>query len=109
MTKKPGQIPSEAGGVVLAQPGTATMRAAPQASVSWPPSHNAPVNSGSAAWGPRGGFVLACTSGVMHIFLQEPSAGLYAMFASVLYGVIHALGPRRLAPTVALIGLAFIA
>lgn len=58
---------------------------------------------------PWGGCLLACTWGVMHIFLQGPSAGLYAIFASVLYGVIYALGPRRMAPTVALIGLAFIA
>ena len=58
---------------------------------------------------PWGGILLACTWGVMHIFLQGPGAGVYAMFVSVLYGVIYALGPRRLAPTVALIGFAFIA
>ena len=53
--------------------------------------------------------MLACTWGIMHVFLQGPSAGLYAIFASVLYGVIYVLAPRRLPSTVALIGLAFIA
>lgn len=58
---------------------------------------------------PWGGLLLACTWGVTHIFLQGPSAGFYAIFASVLYGVIYVVGPRRLAPTIALIGIAFIA
>ena len=58
---------------------------------------------------PWGGILLALTWGVMHVFLQGLSTGLYAIFVSVLYGVIYALGPRRLAPTVALIGVAFIA
>ncbi len=55
-----------------------------------------------------GGLLSDCTLVIMHLFLQGPRTDFYAIFASVLYGVIYALGPRRPAPTAALTGLVFI-
>lgn len=57
---------------------------------------------------PWGGLVLALTWGVMHLFLQGPSAGLYAMFAAILYGIIVTLGPRSIWATWLCVAVAFI-
>ena len=57
---------------------------------------------------PWGGLVLALTWGVMHFFLQGPSAGLYAVFAAILYGVIIVYGPRSLLAVSAIVALAFV-
>lgn len=57
---------------------------------------------------PWGGLVLALTWGATHILLQGPATGLYAMLASVLYGVVFALGNRRFASTYAMVAIAFL-
>lgn len=59
---------------------------------------------------PWGGFVLVITWGATHILLQGPHTGAYAMIASVLYGCIYSLGPRRSVPvpTYAMVAAAFI-
>lgn len=57
---------------------------------------------------PWGGLVLALTWGAVHVLLQGPAAGLYAMLAAVLYGVAFSCGDRRLVTTLALVGLAFL-
>ncbi len=57
---------------------------------------------------PWGGLLLACTWGVVHVFLQGLDAGVYAMAASVLYGLVVVYGPRRAAPLAALIAVAFV-
>ncbi len=62
---------------------------------------------GSPAF-PWGGLVLAVTWGATHVLLQGPATGIYAMGASLLYGVIYCLGNRRLASTFAIVALAFI-
>ncbi|MCT1396062.1 hypothetical protein M4D51_10025 [Microbacterium sp. p3-SID338] len=57
---------------------------------------------------PWGGLVLALTWGAVHIFLQGPATGVYAMAAAVLYGCIYAWGNRRTAPTYLLVTAAFL-
>jgi len=57
---------------------------------------------------PWGGLVLALTWGATHILLQGPATGLYAMLASLLYGLVFSLGNRRFAATSALIAVAFL-
>lgn len=57
---------------------------------------------------PWGGLLLALTWGVMHCFLQGPAAGIYAIFASVLYGVIVVYGPNRIVPLLIVVAAAFI-
>lgn len=57
---------------------------------------------------PWGGFVLACTWGATHILLRGPAAGLYAMFAAVLYGCIQSLGRRSALSTYMFIAVAFV-
>ncbi|MCJ1697911.1 hypothetical protein MT349_19180 [Rathayibacter caricis] len=57
---------------------------------------------------PWGGVLLALTWGVMHLFLQGLSGGLYAIIASVLYGLIVVHGPRRIPAVFAIVALAFI-
>lgn len=63
---------------------------------------------GGTPWVPWGGLVLAATWGVVHFLLQGPSAGAYAIVASVLYGVVYALGPRRFWPSVVLVAVPFL-
>lgn len=57
---------------------------------------------------PWGGFVLALTWGAVHILLQGPAAGVYAMAAAVLYGCICAWGPRRALSTYLIVTATFI-
>jgi hypothetical protein len=57
---------------------------------------------------PWGGLVLGLTWGVMHFFLQGVTAGIYAMFAAVLYGVIVLFGPRSIWAIWFLVTIAFI-
>jgi hypothetical protein len=57
---------------------------------------------------PWGGLVLGLTWGVMHFFLQGTSAGFYAMFAAVLYGVVVLFGPRSIWAVWFLVAIAFI-
>lgn len=57
---------------------------------------------------PWGGFLLAGTWGIVHIALQGPSTGLYAVCASLLYGIILVMGPRRGPGGALLIGTAFV-
>jgi hypothetical protein len=57
---------------------------------------------------PWGGIVLAGTWGIMHIFLQGPAGGAYAIIAAVLYGLIVAYGPRPVTAAGAIAAAAFI-
>jgi hypothetical protein len=57
---------------------------------------------------PWGGIVLAGTWGIMHIFLQGPAGGIYAIAAAVLYGLIVAYGPRLIAVAGMIVAAAFI-
>ncbi|KSW16113.1 hypothetical protein ATM99_01265 [Cellulomonas sp. B6] len=57
---------------------------------------------------PWGGFVLAATWGLVHVLLQGPAGGAYAMGAAVLYGVLHRSVHGRLGPTYALVAAAFV-
>lgn len=57
---------------------------------------------------PWGGLLLAITWGAIHILLQGPAAGIYAMAAAVLYGCVFAWGPRRPLPTFLIVAAAFI-
>ncbi|SKC36424.1 hypothetical protein [Okibacterium fritillariae] len=57
---------------------------------------------------PWGGIVLAGTWGIMHIFLQGPAGGAYAIVAAVLYGLIVTYGPRRVTAAGTIAAAAFI-
>lgn len=68
--------------------------------------------AGETAFGhpaiPWGGLVLALTWGAVHILLQGPATGLYAMAAAVLYGCIYAWCNRRAVPSYLLVTAAFV-
>ncbi|MBO9569028.1 MAG: hypothetical protein J7503_09390 [Cellulomonas iranensis] len=57
---------------------------------------------------PWGGLVLAATWGLVHVLLQGPAGGAYAMGAAVLYGVLHRAVRGHLGLTYALVATAFV-
>lgn len=44
----------------------------------------------------------------MHILLQGPAAGAYAMIAAVLYGFIVVYGPRSIVAVFLVVAVAFV-
>ena len=57
---------------------------------------------------PWGGLVLAVTWGAVHLLLQGPAGGAFAMLTAVVLGVVHLLAERQLRIWYPLAAVAFV-